>query len=313
METYLGINLGGTNLLIGEIDSLGNILKFKRYTSSCFNQKSAIDMLKASLDDYIKTEGWVEGKPVAMGVGLIGRVDSENGVWLQIDPSRTQTFELAKDLSECYGMPCHIDNDVKSATRAEIAWGFGRVSKDFIYINIGTGIAAGIVVGGKLVRGSHFNAGEVGHVRTGVSVGVRCTCSRTDCVEAIASGIGFDKCARILKDRYATKLEIPKEEEGRVQVQEVFRLCNEGDPLCTVLVENATTALASLIMNLVRMSDPETIILGGSIMGDGFLYEHILKKLNPLTMRFVTNGIVMTKLNPVFANLLGAGAVAMNL
>ena len=136
-----------------------------------------------------------------MGVGLIGRVDSNDGIWLQIDPSRTHPIALAKELTEAYGIPCYIDNDVKSATRAECIWGFGQISKNFVYLNVGTGIAVGTVIDGKQVRGSHFNAGEVGHLRVGVHVGVKCACGRMDCVEAIAAGIGFDNCARLLRDR----------------------------------------------------------------------------------------------------------------
>ncbi len=71
-------------------------------------------------------------------------------------------------------------------------------------------------------------------------------------------------------------------------------------------------ALANLIMNLTRMSDPEMIVLGGGIVSDGYLHTKILEKLNPTTMRFVTHGVVLTKLNPNFIGLIGAGAVAMN-
>ena len=109
METYLGLDLGGTKLLIGEMDSRGNILRYKKYDSGYFNQQAALEIIKSSLDDYIRTVGWYDQKPVAMGVGLIGRVDPNEGVWLQIDPSRTQRIELAKELSDIYGMPCHID------------------------------------------------------------------------------------------------------------------------------------------------------------------------------------------------------------
>ena len=116
-------------MLIGEMDSRGNILRYKKYDSGYFNQQAALEIIKSSLDDYIRTVGWYDQKPVAMGVGLIGRVDSNEGVWLQIDPSRTQRIELAKELSDIYGMPCHIDNDVKSATRAERVWGFGQISE----------------------------------------------------------------------------------------------------------------------------------------------------------------------------------------
>lgn len=312
METYLGLDLGGTKLLIGELDSLGNILKYKKYDSGYFNQQAALGIIKVSLDDYIQTVGWTDKKPVSMGVGLIGRVDFEKGIWQQIDPKRTNPIPLARELSELYNMPCYIDNDVKSATRAERHFGFGQISKNFIYINVGSGIAAGTVVNGRQIRGSHFNAGEVGHTKVGVNIGIQCGCGRMDCVELIASGIGFDRCARFLKDQYATQLHIPEDLGERVQVKDVFLLSQKGDPLCMQLVENASQALADLIMNLVRVSDPDTIVLGGGIVSDGYMHTKVLEKLNPTTIRFVKNGVVITKLNPDFIGLLGAGAVAMN-
>ena len=312
MNTYLGLDMGGTKLLIGEIDAFGNILQYKKYDTGYFSQQDALNIIKESLDDYIESMGWYDGKPVAMGVGIIGRVDTTNGIWLQIDPHRTQQIFLAKELSEAYGIPCHVDNDVKSATRAERVWGYGRISRNFIYINVGTGIAAGIVVNGRQIRGSHFNAAEVGHMTTNVSVGVRCGCGRTDCVEAIASGIGFDACARYLQGKYKTDLEIsPK--GTPVSVRDVFDLSRKGDLLCVTLVENASEAIAQLIKNLVRVTDPDTVVLGGGIISDARFYEKVLSKLNANTMRFVSNGVVITHLNPDFVGLLGAGAVAMNM
>lgn len=314
METYLGLDLGGTKLLIGEVDSYGNILRYKRYASGFFNQKAAFDIIKQSLDDYIETVDWVgEQPPVAMGVGLIGRVDPNEGIWLQIDPHRTETIALAGELTALYGIPCRIDNDVKSATRAERVWGVGQFSKNFVYINVGTGIAVGTVVNGRQIRGSHFNAGEAGHMRVGVNVGIPCVCGRTDCVETIASGMGFDRCARLLKDRYETRLTIPSDEGKRVSVEEVVALSQAGDPLCTVLVNNAAEGIANLIMNMVRVTDPDTVVLGGSIVANAYIFEKILGALNQNTMRFVTHGVVLTKLNPQFIGLLGAAAVAMNM
>ena len=65
-------------------------------------------------------------------------------------------------------------------------------------------------------------------------------------------------------------------------------------------------------MNLVRVADPDTVVLGGGVVADGYMHGKILERLQPITMRFVTNGVVITKLNPGFIGLLGAGAVAMN-
>ena len=132
-------------------------------------------------------------------------------------------------------------------------------------------------------------------------------------MEAIASGIGFDRCARILQKDYTTDLHIPADKGERIPVSEIFALSRKGDPLCVKLVENASEALANLVMNLVRVTDPETIVLGGGVVADGYIHAKIMELLNPTTMRFVSNGVVITKLNPEFIGLLGAGAVAMNM
>ena len=310
-NTYIGIVLSGYQLMIGEIDTAGNILCMKEYRLNFFNQESALEIIKTSLDDFRKDGAWKAGRPAAIGVGLIGRVNADEGIWYQIDPQRTYPINLAQELTEWTGIPCFIDNDVKSATRAVIKWGLGRETDNFIYIYVGTGIAASLVIDGKQVRGSHFNAGEVGHLRVGVQVGLKCPCGRMDCVETIASSVGLDRQARFLHRYYDTRLEIPRQGE-RISVGEVFRLCQQGDPLCRKLVDNAAEAMANLIMDLVRVSDPDTVILAGEVVADGFLLERIREKLQAVTIRFVTGGVVLTQLDPHLISLLGAGAVAMD-
>lgn len=313
METYLGLDFGGTKLLIGEVDTDGNILASKRYTTGYVNQQSAVDIIKSSLCDYLRTVGCGDRRPSAIGIGMIGRVDSEAGQWLQIDLDRSQPIELAYEITKTFGMPCYLSNDVKSATAAEQLWGYGRISDNFIYINIGTGIAAGTVVNGRITCGSHFNAGEVGHTQVGISTGVKCCCGRTDCVEAIASGIGFDLCARMLRPHYPdSALEVPELGSVRVDVRRIYELARKNDSLCGLLVDNAARGIANLIMNLVRVTDPDTVVLGGGIVSDPMMFNSIIMRLHKHTMRFVTNGVVLTRLNPANIGLLGAAAVAMN-
>jgi predicted NBD/HSP70 family sugar kinase len=311
-DTYLALDMGASKLLIGEVNAEGKILNSRRYETGYMDQITASSIIKRSLEDYITTQGWFNGqRPVSMGIGLIGRVDNANGIWLQIDPKRTQPVHLANDLSGLYNIPCYVDNDVKSATRAVRRWGYGKKSDNFIYINIGTGIAAGFVVNGTLVRGSHCNAGEVGHTNVGVDAGIKCGCGRNNCVELISGGAGFDLLARLLSKTYKTSLYIPKDKNIKVDVKEVFFLARQNDELCVKLVENAAQGIASLIMNLVRVTDPDTVVLGGGIVSDSFLFPKILEKINKTTVRFVTNGIVLTQLNANFAGLLGAATVAI--
>ncbi len=311
-NSYLSLDWGGTKLLIGEVSEEGKILQSKRYETGYVNQTEAVDVLFQSLDNYIQTAGWAGPKsPTAIGVGIIGRIDNKNGTWFQIDANRTEPIPLAEKVSKRYHLPCFIDNDVKSATRAEMLFGEGKNSKDFIYLNVGTGIAAGFVVEGKLIRGSHFNAGEVGHTLVGFGVGAKCICGRQDCVELLASGIGFDTCARILKQKYPTKLDI-YDSPHRVDVREIVKLYQENDELCMHILDNAIEALSSLIMNLVRVTDPDTVVLGGGVVSNPFIFDRLKQKLINHTMRFVTNGVMLSRLNPDFIGLIGAAAVAIN-
>ncbi len=310
MKTFLALDLEGSNLRIGEIDPQGKVLQQKLYGAEFEDQAGAVKIIEDSLGDYIRNVGWATGKyPVAMGVGLVGRVDPRQGVWMQIDSQRSDPTPLADMLSRNYGIPAWIDNDVKAATQA--VQRFELKSNNFIYMNVGACIAASVVADGVLIRGGHYNSGEVGHAVVDIDVGVTCSCGRKNCIELIAGGIGFDKTARLLAPKYKTSLTIPPEGQ-RVSMEEVFELYRKGDGLCTRMVQNAADALAGIIMNMVKVTDPDTVVLGGEMMTNGDIHGEILVRLNPTTVRFVTGGVVLTGLNPEVIGLIGAGAMAMN-
>ena len=310
-EIYLGVDLGATKLRIGEVDLEGNVICSERFPSDCTDQMHAKDCIMRALDDYLARRDGSERELSAMGVGVIGRADWRSGEWLGIDSHRNVLIPLAEMLSVRYGLPCRIDNDVRSATQAEMRFGYGQEFANLVYINIGTGIAAGTVVNGRVLRGGHLNAGEVGHTTVGVNVGTVCGCGRTNCVETIASGSGIDTCARLFASKYPhTALSIPPLGAGKVAAQEVYQKA-DTDALCELLVENAAEALANLIMNMVRMSDTQIVVLGGGMVMDGFLYPRILSRLTKATMRFVTGGVVLSKLDPGLVGLIGAATIAM--
>ena len=310
-QSYLGIDFGGTKLLVGEADPNGKLLASGKYPTGYMDQKQALRCIQEAVDDYMGKRAQDAPRIAAMGIGVIGRVDGRGGVWHQIDKQRNEEIPLGRIISSRYGMLCVIDNDVRTAASAESAFGSGKDRKDFIYLNLGTGIAACIVTGGRVVRGGHFNAGEVGHTQVGVGVEVRCECGRIDCVEAIAAGAGIDMCARLLAPKYpGTVLRIP-EGGGRVDSREVFSKA-ETDALCGKLTDNAARGIANLIMNLVRVSDPETVVLGGGLVSDGVLFSHIQNYLHDHTMRFVTGGVRLIGLEIETVGLLGACSLAMS-
>lgn len=307
-KTYIGIDLGGTRLKLGEMDSAGTILRQTSVSSGYLTQREALELIERELDSFLA--GSV-GKPAAIGAGLPGRINSKRGIWLELDHSRREELPAAKMFSGSFGLPCYNDNDVRSAAKAELLFGSTQGLQNWAYVNVGTGIAAAVFSGGKLVRGGHFNAGEVGHTASGIAFHAPCSCGRPDCVEPVASGMGLDLCARLLAPEHpGTKLRIP--ENGRVSAEEIFALY-DTDSLCRTLTDNAAKSLASLLMNLTRFCDPEKIVLCGGVMTGGFILEKIKTHLNSFTMRYVTGGVALSSIPPQDIGIMGACANAITM
>jgi len=310
-DTCLALDLGGTKLLIGEVDREGQILRSKQYASGSMTQQEAVQVLCAALDDYTVTVDWVGEKPGAMGIGMIGQVDYKAGVWVMIDPSRKDPTPIKEILEKRYGLTCRIENDVKSATLAEKNFGAGRDTNQFIYVNIGTGIAAGFMADGHLLRGWANDSGEIGHMVVDRRSDVACVCGKRGCVEAIASGHGmYARCLHMM-DTYPHS---PLYRLGdAVTVNDIFGHGRTGDPLAKLIVDDAVDAVAHLLMNLVRAVNPEKIILGGGVMADGWMLEQVKGRMGRQELESVTKGIALTALNPRSAGILGAAAVGFGL
>lgn len=308
-RSVLCIDLGGTKLLVGEVDEKGNVLRSLRIPAVNLSRKETMERICQGLDELTK-EPLSTHTPCAIGIGMIGRIDSEEGIWYEYSPVSKEPVEVKKILEEKYHLPCFVDNDTRSAARAEWLFGDPEDSKDFIYVNVGTGIAAGMVSGGKILKGGHFNAGEVGHTSSGIDFKAPCFCGREDCVEPVASGMGIDQCVRILKKKYPDSAILIPEEGVRVNAGDVFKLY-DTDELCKEVTDNAAKAVANLVMNLVRFCDPDRVVLGGGVVADGFLFEKICSYLGSYTMRYVSKGIMLTKLDPKWIGLLGACSNAL--
>ncbi|TXK84616.1 ROK family protein [Paenibacillus sp. N3.4] len=309
--SVLSVDLGGTKILIGEVSVEGEVLRSRVYPSTVTSQQQAFEAIVSGLRDYIESVGLLY-EPIAIGIGVVGRVDTANGTWLEIDPKKSQAIKVAKKIQDLFSLPCAIGNDVYCATLAEKKWGCGRFSDNFIYMNIGTGIAAGCVIDGDLVVGRHFNAGEVGHHVADYDSDIQCVCGRKGCVELLASGLGIHNRIVALKPGYPTsRVIIP--DQGRIEVAELFKLYDQEDPLVIAVIDAALQAVAETIMNMVRFSDPDTIILGGGVTSGTWFIKELQKRLEPNTMRFVLNGVRKTTIEDGLIGLKGAALLGTDL
>ena len=130
-------------------------------------------------------------------------------------------------------------------------------------------------------------------------------------IENVASGHGFDLQARRLIGRYPnTCISLPS--NGRIDVRSIYEGYLKGDALCRYLVVQAAEAIATLFTNMIRAFDPECIVVGGGIVADGMMLALVEQLVQPNNKRFLSMGVVATRLDPRYAGLLGAAAVAMD-
>lgn len=308
-ETVLSVDLGGTKILVGEVTRTGEILASKKYPSNVENQRIATAEIKKVIKDYLKQQP-IYGKLIGIAVCVVGRVDTDTGTWLEIHPGLADAIPLADEITQLFLLPCWIANDVTSAALAEKVFGIGKETKDFIYINIGTGIAGRIIHDGHMIGGSHFNAGEIGHMVVDINSDVACTCGRKGCVELFVSGLGMHNQTRKFAAAYPdTLLDITKDQ--RTSFQELVSAYERQDGLARRVIDQALQAAAALTMNLIRVSDPEAIVFGGGIMNDGWFLSHLVTLLNAKTIRFVTKGFQVTSLDPNTIALKGAAVLVL--
>ena len=189
---------------------------------------------------------------------------------------------MAQMAADRLGVPAGIDNDVRSAATAELLWGEGKNCSDFIYVNAGTGLAAGFVIDGKVLHGAHCDAGEIGHMVVDYRSSRECVCGRRGCCELTASGIGIHK---MVKER------------------------REGNDFCLSIAEEAAAVLSCTIMNLVRMSDPDMVVAGGGLMSDPWFFKRVENLLEKVTMRHVSKGFRVSGFDAAFSGVIGAAAV----
>jgi glucokinase len=270
----LGIDIGATKMLIGYVTEEGTVYKSKRFLLDFTSQASTVSSIYQSIDEFLM-EPWEGSKPSAIGIGLVGHVDPIKGIWKSaINIPINNSINLSNELSEKYHLPVAIDNDVNAATLAEHMVGDGRKYHDFLYLNVGTGIATGIVSQGQLIRGIENYSGELGHMSVDYN-GETCVCGRKGCLENIASGRAIIRRAQIELPMYpnSTLSELDKEEN--MNSSTIFEAAEKGDVLAISIKESTLQAIGTAIINTVNLLNPEAIILGGGVFRNNRLIDEL--------------------------------------
>jgi len=310
----LGVDAGGTKIMTAYVDKSGTIYESKRYPMNRSAQPDAVNSIKNAVTDFIECYGG-ERLPQAVGLGTIGHIDTEKGIWLHaINIPINSPVPIAEELSTICHVPAAVDNDVHAAALAELKWGFGPTCANIIYINVGTGIAAGIISENRLIRGASNYAGELGHMIIDPE-GEPCACGQRGCLEAVASGGGIISAANSGLNAYPGSVLNNLKSEGKLHAGTVFQAAEAGDEFAGKIAGRALIALGTAIVNLVNLLNPEMVVLGGGMLREkwiaGYLHEYTCSRaLAPA--KKALKGIEVSALNPEHVGVLGAACLAWN-
>ena len=295
----LGIDIGGTNVKFGVIDENYNIIKtYKTPTVTDKDDKAFVyaiaDKAKEIKEEYNYS---------SIGIGMPGTIDTQKGIVIRAANLPCKNTPIADMIKESVGVPVKIANDATSAVCGELFAGEGKGHKDFLMITLGTGVGGGIVIDGKPYFGSLGRAGEFGHIIIQKD-GLSCPCGQLGCYERYASVRALIGQTSEMAQAHPESILAKMCEDG-VNGKTVFDAIEKGCPVAKEVLDNYTAYIATGIQSLVRIFQPEIIIIGGAISEQGDNLITPLKEKVTLPVEICVSQLKND------AGVIGAAAVVM--
>ncbi|MGA2284180.1 MAG: ROK family transcriptional regulator [Candidatus Dormibacteria bacterium] len=301
-NAVIGVDFGHRHLRVGIADLSGRLLHDEQrpLPLDLGAQESCAEAL-AMATHLMARAGLDRGDILQVGFGLPGPIDPVSGRvgWGAI-LHRWEGLEARSTLRRGFGLPVVVENDGNLGALGELRRGAGRGFTDVVYLNVGTGVGAGVIIGGRIHRGAAGTAAEVGHI-TVDEQGQLCRCGNRGCLETV---VGSGAILETLQHSYGEELDIPG----------VLALAERGDARCRRALADAGRAVGVVVANLCNLLSPQRIIVGGILARAG---EVILTPLREtVAQRAVPAAVRATEIVPSAlgerAELVGAICLALD-
>lgn len=273
---YIGIDLGGTNIAVGLVDESGKILE--QASTPTISDRDYREIVKDMAELAIKvTEkaGYKKEDVKAVGIGSPGTVDTENGIVVYANNLKMDNAKIAEEFQKIWYIPVNIENDANAAAYGEYV-ATGVTAKCFIFITLGTGVGGGVILDGKIFRGSNYAGGELGHITT-MFGGEPCTCGRYGCWEAYASVTALiSQTKKAMANNPKSLMHKIAADFGKVNGRVAFDAAKAGDAAAQEVVDQYIRYIGDGVASVINIFQPETLVIGGGISKEG---DYLLQPL----------------------------------
>lgn len=307
-RTILAADLGGTKLSVALVDARGRILARQTEPVDASKPHAPINQILRQAKSLAENSRRKFGSFAAAGVAIPGLVRPNGTVWAPNLPG-WERIPLARLLRERLRVPVVVESDRNAAVLGEAWRGAARAKTDVIALLVGTGIGAGILSGGRLIRGAHELSGCAGWMV--ITEEEEDEFLRVGCLEALTAGPAIARAAREALSAGAGG-ELAKFGPGSLTALDVATAARRGDDVAHRIFEQAGRRLGLAVANLISLFDPQVVVLGGGLAGAAELFLDALERAararaQPLAAPKVR--IVTSRLG-ADANLLGAARLA---
>lgn len=270
MEDWvIGIDLGATKIALGLIDAQNRIVARQRTPTLPLEGPAAAVARMGQAVDFLKCELPADARITGVGICSPGPLDHHTGILL--DPPNLTGWvnvPLRQMLSQQLGLPVTLEHDAKASALGEYHYGAGRGQRDMVYIVVGTGVGAALILDGQVRRGPHNSAGEVGHI-TIRTTGDLCACGNVGCVETFTAGPFIARhYARAIAAGLGCAVNQPA---GPITAEVVAEQARGGDALALAVLADAGVALGTAVATLAMLLDVELYVIGSSVAKSGDL------------------------------------------
>lgn len=312
MKNVLAVDIGGTHFRTGLFDEQGRrLLILEGDTDRVAGRDWMLEQLASRCRQLMaQTDAPLD----ACGLSFGGPVDFPNQRVTSVHASGWKGFALHQWMEQTLGIPCRLDNDANAGALGEFHYGAGQGANSMVYITISTGIGSGIVHQGKLMRGRDYLAGEIGHIPVSDS-GARCSCGGRGCLETFCSGGAIETRAREWAERRPEHVARMVEYSGGADItaKGLMLAAAEGDMAASHILRETTRWLARGLMMVIRILNPDVIVLGGGVAQSG---ELLLNTLHTFMDEMASPSItystqIVTAALGNYSPLYGAAAMAL--
>jgi glucokinase len=305
----IGVDLGGTKMLIGVLDPAAEVAWESRERSTGQSEDDLVELLVREVEEARRARPGVS----CVGLGIPATVDHDRGVAVSAVNLPLDDLPIRDLASERTGLPVFVDNDANVAAFAEHLYGAARGADNAVMLTIGTGIGGGLILGGEIYRGATGAGAELGHMAIAMD-GLPCqgNCPGRGCVETYASGTALGREAREAAEREPDSVLGKMLADGEeVDGKAVTEAALSGDATAIGVFDLVGSRLGVALTSFANIFEPEVIVIGGGVIAAGdLLLEPARRELRERALTPMNRTPVVAAELGEDAGMIGAAAMA---